>query len=472
MQFVKEDDVDTLKTAVVVVLLLAVLYGVYVMLNQSEPLPGDLAWSDPSGNAAWSEKSGDPAVNVELGMPQASGYAAETASPAAMPTYPNATASEMYQATTASPAGSVAPSSAAPSLPVPAPPTSAASTIAPPELIGSETRDSIVPGNPVPPEPGQATPEENPNLSINSLSEQSDPNGEFVRNSAANYGSEEPPAKMPDNYPRIPDQLGPAPSETAGPSVPVTTLPTGAADAPENTAASVVSSEFKGVLQSVQTKINDGQWYEALMKLTFALDNFDLSSEEQQQALDLLDPLAGKVIYSQQHLIEPAYQVQTGDSLFKIAEKHGVPWQLLANINGIQNPERLTPGTSLKVVRGPFRAKVSLGQNELTLYVNKLYAGRFPVSLGNDPAPAPGDYEVRDKQPGRTYYAGDGRTIPIDDPSNPFGRVWIDLGRDFCIHGTSPNGESSGLGCISLSPIDAGDLYGILSKGSNITITR
>ena len=38
-----------------------------------------------------------------------------------------------------------------------------------------------------------------------------------------------------------------------------------------------------------------------------------------------------------------------------------------------------------------------------------------------------------------------------------FSRVWIDLGGDVCLHGTSPNGTTDGLGCISLSPIDSAD---------------
>ena len=48
----------------------------------------------------------------------------------------------------------------------------------------------------------------------------------------------------------------------------------------------------------------------------------------------------------------------------------------------------------------------------------------------------------------------------------------IDLGGDVCIHG-SPNADADArLGCISLSPADANDLYGILSKGSAIVIRR
>ena len=129
-------------------------------------------------------------------------------------------------------------------------------------------------------------------------------------------------------------------------------------------------------------------------------------------------------------------------------------------------------GRELKVVRGPFRAEVSLSKSELTLFVDKLYAGRFPISVGNDPAPIPGQYQINDKQPGRTYYAGDGQTIPIDDPNNPYGRVWLDLGSNLSIHGSSPNGASPGQGCIALTARDAGDVYGILSKGSSVVIVR
>ena len=80
---------------------------------------------------------------------------------------------------------------------------------------------------------------------------------------------------------------------------------------------------------------------------------------------------------------------------------------------------------------------------------------------------------MNDKQPGRTYYAGNGQTLAMEDPGNPYGRVWIGLGGELSIHGqpsTAP--VNSAAGCISLSPTDAGDVYGILSKGSTVSIVR
>ena len=232
-------------------------------------------------------------------------------------------------------------------------------------------------------------------------------------------------------------------------------------------------SAFESALESATTKIKQGNWHDALWTLSLFYNSPDLTREQDQKLLDWLDQLAARVIYSTEHLVEPAYTVQRGASLVDIAQRHNVPWQLLANINGVENPQFLVPGTKLKVVRGPFHAEVNLNRNELTLFVNKLYAGRFDISSGSDPAPVPGEYQVNDKQSGRTYYAGDGRTIPAGDPANPFGQVWLDLGRDICIHGSPQSGPTStGLGCISLSPRDATDVFGILSRGSRVTIKR
>jgi lipoprotein-anchoring transpeptidase ErfK/SrfK len=108
----------------------------------------------------------------------------------------------------------------------------------------------------------------------------------------------------------------------------------------------------------------------------------------------------------------------------------------------------------------------------LTLFVGELYAGRFPFSLGDQP-PQPGQYKVVDKQQEqRSYYGLDGRIIPANDPANPYGGWWISLGGEVCIHGSPLTPTPRTLGCISLSPQDAKDVYSILSIGSEVTIRR
>ncbi|NCA11836.1 LysM peptidoglycan-binding domain-containing protein, partial [bacterium] len=104
--------------------------------------------------------------------------------------------------------------------------------------------------------------------------------------------------------------------------------------------------------------------------------------EESQRLDDLLGQLAGTVIYSQQDLLLPPHVVAAGETLQSIAGPLGVPWQLLAKINGIDDPSRLVPGEQLKVLRGPFDAVVSVARGRLSLQVGGNYAGSFPVVVG------------------------------------------------------------------------------------------
>ena len=126
----------------------------------------------------------------------------------------------------------------------------------------------------------------------------------------------------------------------------------------------------------------------------------------------------------------------------------------------------------LKVLEGPFRGEVDLNVGEVTLFLNDMYACRFPISFGSDPVKV-GSYEVADKRRDRTYFAA-GKVIESNNPSNPYGGYWIDLGHDVCLHG-SPEMETEDLknaGCISLAPQDIADAYLMLTQGSQVTIRQ
>lgn len=211
---------------------------------------------------------------------------------------------------------------------------------------------------------------------------------------------------------------------------------------------------------------------EALATLSIFYNVPNLSGEQRSELLSRLDPLAREVIYSKRHLLEQAHRVGQNETLKDIAIRYNVPWQLLANINEVDDPITVLPGTELKVVRGPFRAEVNLSQKELTLFLGELYAGRFSVGIGNDPEPRPGTFTVQDKQTARTYYDAAGSPVPPDSPANPYGAAWIDLGGQLCIHGSPSTTNPTEKGCISLAADYADDLYGILSQGSSVTIRR
>ena len=243
---------------------------------------------------------------------------------------------------------------------------------------------------------------------------------------------------------------------------------------PAGSRAAAGSSAFLAAFDQAKRELEAGRLAEAHYLLSRWYDDPSLTPPELQQLTELLDQLAGTVIYSTQNLIEPACEVQPGESLERIAQRYNVPWQLLAKINGIEDPHSLRPGERLKVVRGPFNAVVSLDKCTLTLYLNSTYAGRFPVGLGREHPPREGQYVITDKVTDPTYY-GPGRTIERGDPGNPLGRRWLGLGNQMGIHGTNeprPAGRTDLGGSISLSERDVEDVFDILSEGSKVMIRR
>lgn len=262
-----------------------------------------------------------------------------------------------------------------------------------------------------------------------------------------------------------PDNLATqAPPPGAGPNAP---LPPGRAESTDSPSASPGLSEvrkaFADFMQAAREEIAQGKLPEVHETLSLWYDNPQLSPEEARQITELLDYLAGAVIYSRKHVLERPYTVISGDTLPGIARKYGVPWQLLAKINGIRDPENLRPGQQLKVVRGPFEAVLHLDRHEMTIMLQGLYAGRFPIGIGRDQQGLEGVYSVEDK------------ILQPEDPNNPLGRYWIKLSERIGIHGTNDPrnvGTSGGPGSICLDDQDIEDVHDILSIGSRVQILR
>ncbi len=237
----------------------------------------------------------------------------------------------------------------------------------------------------------------------------------------------------------------------------------------------MIQSKFAEFMQAVQKKLDEGRLPEAHLALSSLYDNPDLPPAQARQLTELLDQLAGTVIYSRQHFTEQPYLVRPGDTLDQIADRYNVPPLLLARINGIRENVPLEPGHELKVIRGPFNALIHLDKHELTLMVEGRYAGRFPIGIGCDQPKLEGTYIVREKNTNPPYRSPDGITVPGGDPRNPFGKFWIGLSSNIGLHGTvDPQniGRDDNRGNICLGDRDIDDLYGILSIGSRVVIQR
>ena len=425
---------QTIKTSIVVVLLLAVLYGAYTVINQPPPqLPPEVAemstemWDDQPV-VAFSDSDGTQSFQPTFGEPDAAAQA-------------NAMPPEMLVAegeTARSPATNLGPASNTGPTSDPATPSPAGAMLAAPQPL------SPVGGTQ---EPSPYSPSVNP---------ATEPSGVPGQNIAA--GAVEQVSEV-----TVVDQAN---AES-------TDAPAGTAAAPAHQGA-VLAKTFPVDWAKSNALLAERKYTEALRILSPHFGSHDLTAAESERLIAILDPLAGRVIYSREHAVAPPHKIRRGETLYTIAEQYQVPWQLLKNINGVTNPEVLVPGTELKIVRGPFSAQVDVQRSELTLFTDGMYAGRFPISVGSDFTAQAGDYQVQGKSTERAYYGPNNRVLPAGHPENPYGNAWLDLGGDLAIHG-SPQTVARGtpaVGAISLSPRDAVDVYGILSKGSTVTILR
>lgn len=242
------------------------------------------------------------------------------------------------------------------------------------------------------------------------------------------------------------------------------------------------AASYDQVWEQARQFLRQGQLDVAHKLLSSSYGDPSLTPVQQEQLVDLLSQLAGTLIYSTEHHLEPPYVARAGETLEEIAARYRVTPQLLAKINGLSDPGHLQPGQELKVVRGPFMAVISVSKRELTLALDGRYAGRFPIGIGQEWEPVDGEFEVKSKFTNPTYY-GRAETLDADDPNNPLGEHWLGLvstDNSFTgplgIHGTNDpanvQSESDPRGYIRLSPQDAEDVFDILTEGARVIIRR
>jgi LysM repeat protein len=232
---------------------------------------------------------------------------------------------------------------------------------------------------------------------------------------------------------------------------------------------SVAHNAFAADWRVVEGHLAENRLADALFALSMWYGSAELTTGQKTQLIEMLDQLAGAVIYSREHTLQPPYQIQPGETLEQIAQSFDVPWQFLANVNGVYDLNQLVPGQEIKVVHGQFTAEVDLKRREVTLFLGRYYAGRFPIQIGQDPFPAPGHYEVVDKsQEGRLFVGLDGEVVPAGDSSNPYGIVSLGLSDNLVIHAAPSSGTQKG--CIMVTAKDMTDLFTILSEGSKLAI--
>lgn len=207
--------------------------------------------------------------------------------------------------------------------------------------------------------------------------------------------------------------------------------------------------------------------------------NFQLSNmywkrpEIRDQLMKRLSVVAYRIYFAPQPHYMEGHVVQAGDRLQNIAKDYDVSWEYLAKLNRT-DANKIRPGQKLKVIRGPFAAVVDLSDREMTIHSHGHFVARFEIGIGKD-SPAPtGTHQVIEKQRDPTYHGPEG-VVANDDPQNPLGEYWLDLGDSYGIHGTIDDaaiGQSESQGCIRMKNRDIADVYDLLTQDSEVLIRR
>jgi len=140
--------------------------------------------------------------------------------------------------------------------------------------------------------------------------------------------------------------------------------------------------------------------------------------------------LFSKTVYPQDSLCS-SYRVKRGEILETIGKQFKVPWEILSKINEVR-PEVLPAEEMIKVIHGPFHAKVYLSTFTMDLFLqNNTFVKSFRVGVGKAGNETPtGLWRVKrdgkqieppwpDRETRRLLHPG--------DPDYPLGSRWIGL---------------------------------------------
>jgi LysM repeat protein len=279
------------------------------------------------------------------------------------------------------------------------------------------------------------------------------------------------------------DTSGPLESETILPAVEAEVEPNLLKIAPPtaeaNPWAAELISEAMSYIEAKPARIID-----ARDRLNETLP-LPMNMQQREFVKKQLSELAEKWLFSRtifpQDSLCGSYKVKPGDLLSTIGKQFKVPYEILMEINSISYPEALQAGETIKVIKGPFHARVYRSTLTMDLYLQNTFVRSFPVGLGKPGMETPtGLWAVKAGGKLVTPTWTDpvsGKTYEPEDPDYPLGSRWIGIeglkgkavGRTgFAIHGTKdPNeiGIAGSQGCIRLHNGDAILLYNLLAPG-------
>jgi len=176
------------------------------------------------------------------------------------------------------------------------------------------------------------------------------------------------------------------------------------------------------------------------------------------------------------------YVVQPGDTLERLAKKHGTTVEAIQKGNSLRG-KMIHPGDRLRIFNVKLAIFVSKSRNDLLLKANDLFFKRYGVGTGKFGTTPAGVFVIADKIAEPPWWRPDGKMVPFGDKENVLGTRWMSISatgttpkvRGYGIHGTwEPEtiGKQASAGCIRLVNADVEELFLIVPVGTPVTIAE
>ena len=120
------------------------------------------------------------------------------------------------------------------------------------------------------------------------------------------------------------------------------------------------------------------------------------------------------------------YAIASGDSLKKIANRHGTTVDLIVKGNSVPNPDRVQVGDRLRILDNQvFEITVSKSRNDLLVTLNGKFFKRYTVGTGKFARTPVGTFKIIDKITEPPWWRPDGKVVPFGDKENILGTRWM-----------------------------------------------
>jgi len=192
-------------------------------------------------------------------------------------------------------------------------------------------------------------------------------------------------------------------------------------------------------------------------------------------AEDQLGEIHTLMVFSRRAMPEKVeYVIKSGDSLERIANRHGTTIDLLRKSNEIRG-DNIFAGHRMRIFTGEFRVEVNKTTNEMYLYHNNRFFKRYRVGTGEFGTTPVGTFKIVDRIVQPVWWRH-GRAIPYGHPDNLLGTHYLKLDIPaYGLHGTwEPEsvGFQSSAGCVRLLNEEIEELYTLLPVGVQVIITE